>query len=142
MGDKRQQRRVLLRSVAFLSLVVVAGCGGGNSGCALAPGPCPGDFPDENLPKAIVEPSHLIVAVGANATFVVRAPGLTTLTYQWYRSAPDGTLQQIPGATSAAYTLVAVQQADNGTTFKALVDGGNGSGRLVQFSSDGTLTVQ
>jgi hypothetical protein len=142
MGDKRQHRRALLSCVALLSLLVVAGCGGGNNGCVLAPGPCPGDFPDENLPKATVEPSHLTVAVGANATFVVQAPGLTTLTYQWYRSDPDGTLQQIPGATSADYTLVGAQQADNGTTFKAYVDGGYGSGRLVQFSSGGTLTVQ
>lgn len=142
MGDKRQQRRCLLRSVALLSLLIVAGCGGHSNGCALAPGPCPGDFPDENLPTATVEPSHLTVAVGANATFVVHAPGLTTLTYQWYRLAPDGTLQQIPGATSAAFTLVGVQQADNGTTFKAYVDGAYGSGRLVQFSSGGTLTVQ
>ena len=132
----------MLLSAALLGLLVVAGCGGHSDGCFLAPGPCPGDFPNENLPTATVEPSNLTVAVGANATFVVQAPGLTTVTYQWYRSTQDGALQQIPGATSASYTLVGAQKVDDGTTFKVYVDGGYGSGRLILFSSGGILTVQ
>ncbi len=145
MHDQRQQRqrrRFSVPGVALLLLLAVAGCGGRSSNCALAPGPCAGDFAAEDLLTAVVEPSQLTVSVGANATFVVLAPKLTNPTYQWYRSAPDGTIAQIPDAVGASYTLVGVQRTDNNTTFMANVDGAYGSARVVSISSGGKLTVE
>lgn len=138
----RLERRCFLRGIVLSSVLVVAGCGGGGDGCALAPGPCSGTFPDEHIPAATVKPSQLVVALGGDASFVVEAPGLTTLTYQWFRSTRGGALEQIVGATGASYTLVGAQPKDDGVTFSVLVDGGYGSGRLSEFSSGGTLTVR
>ena len=83
------------------------------------------------VPSIVVNPSDLTVAEGQDATFQVEATG-SQLEYQWRRDDVD-----IPGATSASFTLPAVTLADSGAVFHVIVS--NGAGAVV--SLDATLQV-
>ncbi len=62
------------------------------------------------------QPSSVIVADGAVASFTVVAAGTGTLSYQWMRNAAN-----ITGATAATYSFTAAYPADNGASFKVKV---------------------
>ena len=83
-------------------------------------------------PSITTHPSNRTVPTGGTATFTVAASGSPPLSYQWQRNGVD-----IPGATSASYSLSSVTAADNGTRFRARVT--NGAGSVV--SNEATLTV-
>src|SRR3954468_22369259 len=63
-----------------------------------------------------VQPDDVLASVGHPATFAVQAAGSGSITYQWQR---DG--QNIPGATSATYTLPSAALSDTGATFRVVV---------------------
>ena len=135
----RRLRRVVAAS-GFAALAALAGCGG-ETGCALAPGPCAGAFPDEHIAQPIVEPASITVAIGQTATFIVNPNGLRANTYQWYRAGPSAALAPVPGASGVSYSIVAAQRADDGATFLAFVESAHGDGRVLQPSTMGTLHV-
>jgi glucose/arabinose dehydrogenase len=83
-------------------------------------------------PTITTHPSSQTVPTGGTATFTVAASGTPPLSYQWQRNGVD-----IPGATSASYTLSGVTTADNGATFRARVTNSFGS----VTSNSATLTV-
>mgnify|MGYP006273465887 CR=1 FL=1 len=83
-------------------------------------------------PSISQQPASATVSSGAPATFSVTASGTAPLTYRWQRNGSD-----IPGATSAAYTLPSATLADSGATFRCIVANGDGS----VTSSSATLTV-
>jgi uncharacterized repeat protein (TIGR03806 family) len=56
------------------------------------------------------------VPLGGSATFRISATGTAPVRFQWQREQAD-----IPGATSATYTIPAVRLADNGARFRCLV---------------------
>ncbi len=88
----------------------------GNTTAAAALTPIPGRFFSTSLdpahgPPLIKEsPKSVTVAAGASATFTVTAIGTQPVTYQWQRSGKD-----IPGATSASYTVASAGAANFGT---------------------------
>jgi glucose/arabinose dehydrogenase len=73
-------------------------------------------------PSILQDPQDLVVSVGQNATFTIKAAGPGTLHYQWMRGS-----QAISGATAASYTLVDPQLSDSGAVFKCRVTNSNGS---------------
>lgn len=68
------------------------------------------------------QPSSVSVAQGASATFRIRAawPRNIRVSYQWLR---NGVV--IPGANSSSYRLSRVTAADNGSSFRCIVSGGD-----------------
>ena len=83
-------------------------------------------------PSISQQPASVTVSSGAPATFSVTASGTAPLTYRWQRNGVD-----IPGGTSASYTLPSTTLADSGATFRCIVTNGDGSAT----SSSATLTV-
>ena len=77
-------------------------------------------------------PANQTVSEGQTATFSVSASGTQPLNYQWQRNAAD-----IPGAMGATYALAGVVAADNGASFRCLVN--NSFGFVT--SNDAILTV-
>jgi glucose/arabinose dehydrogenase len=77
-------------------------------------------------------PADQIVPVGGSVSFTVVATGSTPLGYQWQRNQVN-----IPGATSATYTLANVQSSDNGARFRCVVSNTAGSAT----SNEAVLTV-
>ena len=73
-------------------------------------------------PTITTHPSSQTVPAGGTATFTVAASGTPPLSYQWQRNGVD-----IPGATSASYTLSGVTTADSGATFRCVVSNTAGS---------------
>jgi hypothetical protein len=67
------------------------------------------------------QPSAQVVCAGANASFTVAATGGGTLTYQWKKDGND-----IPGATSATYTITGIAAADAGN-YSVVVTGDCGA---------------
>ncbi|HJQ26314.1 MAG TPA: PQQ-dependent sugar dehydrogenase [Blastocatellia bacterium] len=78
------------------------------------------------------QPSSQIIAVGQAATFSVGAAGDAPLAYQWQRNGVN-----IPGATTASYTIAAAAASDNGAQFRCVVSNPYGSAT----SNGATLTV-
>jgi len=72
-------------------------------------------------PAIVVQPEDIQAFAGASATFSVAAAP-QPLTYQWRRNGVN-----IPGATSATYTLTGVQLSDSLSTFSVLVTNSLGS---------------
>ena len=85
-----------------------------------------------NKPAIAFGPRDVTVAIGEPASFSVEAIGEGPLAYQWQRDGID-----IPGATSASYTLASASAADNGARFRVVVSNANGS----VTSAAATLTV-
>jgi glucose/arabinose dehydrogenase len=83
-------------------------------------------------PTIVTHPQSTTVPVGGSATFTVSASGSPPLSYQWQRDGVD-----LPGATSASYTLSNVQTTDNGAQFRVIVSNAFGSAT----SNAATLTV-
>jgi hypothetical protein len=83
------------------------------------------------LPRITQGPASISVSLGGRASFSVTAAG-PSLSYQWRR---DGT--DIPGATSATYSIPSVTAADNGARFSVVVRNDFGS----VTSAEATLTV-
>ncbi|MCF6324800.1 MAG: alginate lyase family protein [Gammaproteobacteria bacterium] len=79
-------------------------------------------------PSLVTQPDAITVTEGADATFSVVATGSATLVYQWFR---DNT--EIPGATSASYTVIAASSSDSGT-YHCYITNDQGS-----ISSDGAV---
>jgi hypothetical protein len=132
-------RTLALTGIVALGLASIVGSGGG-AGCALAPGPCAGDFPDEPQ-QPIVEPAEPTVQVGGAVTFSVQTPGLTGATYQWLRAAKASAPVVIAGATGATYTLAGAQLPDDGATFHVSVLAGFEGKAVLLTSSGGALAV-
>ncbi len=83
-------------------------------------------------PSVTTPPANLTVTAPAAAAFSVVAAGDTPLTYQWRRNGTN-----IPGATSASYTLTPTKGSDSGATFDVVVTNAYGSAS----SALATLTV-
>ena len=75
---------------------------------------------DATAPVISTQPVAVTVDEGADASFHVVATGATG--YQWRRDGLD-----IPGATSANYTLVGASLADDGASFDVVVSNAAGS---------------
>lgn len=135
----RELRRVI--TVSCLGVLISAASCGGESGCALAPGPCAGTFPAENILQPTVEPAEITVVVGGTATFTVDPNSLMAPRYEWYRAGPGTTLVRVPGASGVSYSVVNAQRSDDGATFSVLIDAARGNGRIVLFSTDAKLHV-
>jgi glucose/arabinose dehydrogenase len=87
---------------------------------------------DTSAPSITSHPQSVGVGVGEAATFTVTATGAAPLGYQWRRNGTN-----IPGATSASYTLAGAQLSDSGATFRCVVSNANGTAT----SNAATLTV-
>ena len=98
--------------------VVLAACGGG------------GDT--STAPSITTQPASLTVVVGQPAVFTVAASGSPAPTFQWRKNGID-----LPGATSASYSVAATAAGDNGALFSVVVSNSAGS----VTSSAATLTV-
>ena len=86
-----------------------------------------------NAPPSITtQPSSQSVTEGQPVTFMVAATGTAPLAFQWQRNSVN-----IPGATSATYSIPATVLSDNGATFRCLVSNSFGSAA----SNQATLTV-
>jgi hypothetical protein len=83
------------------------------------------------LPVITQQPASLTVPAGQSATFSVVAIG-DSLTYQWQRYGVN-----IPGATSASYTLPSAGIVDQGASFRVIVNGVGG----ILTSNDAILSV-
>ncbi len=81
-------------------------------------------------PVITQQPASQATTVGRPATFTVVATGATA--YQWQAGTTD-----IPGATSASYTVASAAAGQNGSTFRVVVSNTSGS----TTSSPATLTV-
>lgn len=76
---------------------------------------------DVTQPPTIIEPPlGLSAAIGARASFKVRAAGVAPLTYQWLK---DGNV--IPDATANSFTLARVKATD-GAKYSVRISAGNG----------------
>ncbi|HEX7901797.1 MAG TPA: PQQ-dependent sugar dehydrogenase [Planctomycetota bacterium] len=64
-------------------------------------------------PAFTLPPADRVVGLGQDATFTVSASGTAPIAYQWQRGGID-----IPGATSASYTLTGAQAADDGAQIR------------------------
>ena len=84
-------------------------------------------------PSIQSHPLNATVVQDSPVTFPVVASGSEPLTYQWQE---DG--QDIPGATSASYTITQTAIAQNGSQFTVVVSNAAG----IETSSPATLTVQ
>jgi hypothetical protein len=100
--------------------LVTTGGGGGGTG-------------NSQAPIITMSPSSTTVAEGQPAAFSVTASGASPLSFQWLRDNVE-----IPGATSATYTLQSATLADNGAVFVVRVSNTFGS----VTSSSATLTVR
>jgi len=67
-------------------------------------------------PSILSQPTGVSVTAGSPASFSVLADGATALSYQWQRDGAD-----IPGATSATYTLASTTASDDGASFRVLI---------------------
>lgn len=132
-------RGLALACIVTLGVGTIVGSGGGGE-CILAPGPCPGDFPDGPATPT-TNPPRLTVEVGTSAVFSVSAPGITNPTYQWSWAPRGGSFVSIAGATGATYTLAAAQLADDGAKFSASVRGGFEGRQVALTSSPAQLAV-
>lgn len=89
-------------------------------------------FTGSAAPYIVVHPTNQTVGEGNPVTFTVQAGGPGTLTYQWQKDTVD-----IPGATSASYTINSASLTDDGASFRVVVT--NATSNVT--SNAATLTV-
>ena len=77
-------------------------------------------------PVVTVSPSDTRVTVGTETTLTAAATGDPAPTVQWQRAADGGDFEDVPGATSAAYTFTPAA-ADDRATFRAVFTNAYGS---------------
>ncbi|MDM8245193.1 S-layer homology domain-containing protein [Collinsella tanakaei] len=82
-------------------------------------------------------PVDVTVDEGSSATFSVQATGSGTLTYQWQQSTDGTAWTDIPGATSASYTVPAATMEMDGHQYRCIVTGDGGEAA----SNAATLSV-
>ncbi len=117
----------LMRAVAAGLCVFVAACGGGGDA------PPPAEVGPAALPPVVTQqPASLTVVSGQPAGFTVTASGTAPLAYRWQRNGVD-----IPGATSATYSIASTAPADTGAVFRAVITNTAGTAT----SNNATLTV-
>jgi hypothetical protein len=80
-------------------------------------------------PSFTTQPAGLVRLVGESATFSVVVAGAVSPTYQWFKGA-----SQIPGATSAAYTLNSLSLSDAGE-YRVSVRSANGTTADSEFAN-------
>jgi hypothetical protein len=73
------------------------------------------------------EPSNVMIAAPATATFSVAATGTPAPTYQWLESVNGGSFTNINGAVGASYTTLATTVANSGTQYECVVSNASGS---------------
>lgn len=73
------------------------------------------------VPVITEQPVRVRVAAGQPATFTVKATSATPMTYQWQECRGTTNDVDIPGATSATYTIPATTPADNKKLFRCIV---------------------
>ncbi len=117
------------------------------AGIAPEPGPAaPGtgdpeepEEPTTAAPAITTSPASVTVTAGADATFTAAASGTPAPTVQWQSKLPDaGGWVNIPDATTASYTAVAVPESASGTQYRAVFT--NSAGTVE--SAAATLTVE
>jgi hypothetical protein len=109
--------------------LLCAGCSGGGYPYVT------GSTPTSSASQTIVfsmQPASQTVALGAAATFTVKANGVGYLSYQWTRNGTD-----IDGANSSTYTTPALTMDDNDASYAVVVHDYNGSAS----SRSATLTA-
>ncbi|MFN3405298.1 MAG: gliding motility-associated C-terminal domain-containing protein [Cytophagaceae bacterium] len=84
------------------------------------------------------QPQNTTVCQGNNAVFTVTASGIQTLGYQWQVNANTGNFVNIPGATSANYTVNNTTLAQNNYSYRVVI---NDNGKCPQNSAAAVLTV-
>lgn len=109
-------REAIFASLAWASLLLIGGCGGGGSP---APATATPAVPVA-APAISTQPSPAVVKAGDSATFSVVATG-PALSYQWYK---DGLA--LTGGTAASYTITLVGAADAGG-YRAVITNAAGS---------------
>ncbi len=72
-------------------------------------------------PQIVEQPLSGSYFIGSNVTLTVRAIGVPTLTYQWYKGTDP-----ISGATSSSLTLTNTQKADSGS-YSVRISNGSGT---------------
>jgi hypothetical protein len=90
-------------------------------------------------PTIWTQPANQAVAAGNPATFIVTAVGPGPYAYQWTKVA-GGLTNDIVGATSRDYPIMAATAADDGTRYRVKVTGINSG--LSATSAFATLTLQ
>ena len=88
------------------------------------------EYTGTQLPRLSEHPTNQTAYIGTSVTFRVVQQGATSI--QWQRNGAN-----IPGATSAAYTLSSVSEADSGAEFRAVLQNAFGT----TTSNTATLTV-
>ncbi len=107
---------------ATFSVAVSNGSGSANSSPAtLAVTPAPG------APIILANPARVRTIPGQPGTFSVTAWSLTPMSYQWQQGTFTGTMVDIPGATSATYTVASPALADHTTMFRCIVSNASGN---------------
>lgn len=104
-------RHLLPTLFSSLILLSLAACGGGGSS---APAPV--------APSVNAAPQSQSVSVGNAVQLSVQAGGSTPISYQWQRNGVD-----IPGATSASYTLGHATLADSNAEYRVLLKNAAGT---------------
>ena len=89
-------------------------------------------YNNTSVPTITNQPANVSVAVGEPASFSVTALGAPPLTYQWQKNNVN-----IPGATSATYSIAKASLTDNGS-YRVIVSNNTGS---TATSNAATLTV-
>jgi glucose/arabinose dehydrogenase len=84
--------------------------------------------PDPNAPVITLQPTNQKATIGHAATFTAAATAPVPFTYQWQRNnGPHGAFADIAGATSASFTLPAVQSTDKAANFRVIASNTFGS---------------
>ena len=104
-------KKILTLISLFLSIALIAGCGGGGGGDS-AP----------IAPSISTQPSNVSIYSTETATFNVSANGTAPLSFQWRKGGIN-----ISGANSSSYTTPATTTADNKSEFSVVVTNSVGS---------------